>query len=297
MEIHRGTIPTVSFTLPNESTSGVSATYSKNGSTPTPLVVSSSAGLASADLPYQDTDGIVSIVWSFTVPGVNGGTYSESTYYEVVTPLLTKQEVKDIVNKPFGEPVSDSEATLAEAAVRHVINAHTGQSFGKMLGTYKVRGNGARQLLLPRRLLSIESVNGQDPADQFFIGNDGWSLTKYDWGVPPTKADAWGLHMDNHGVIHNPNNIKLYTFYQQFEYEITGTWGWDYVPSQVREAAKLLVADYSDPDSEYRDRYLTSMTAADWRIQFHAGAFVNTGNARADQLLSDYVLHSGWGVI
>jgi hypothetical protein len=39
------------------------------------------------------------------------------------------------------------------------------------------------------------------------------------------------------------------------------------------------------------------MTAADWRIQFYSGAYLRTGNVRADQLLADYVVTRGWGVI
>ena len=66
---------------------------------------------------------------------------------------------------------------------------------------------------------------------------------------------------------------------------------------QVKEAAKLLVNDYACAEQTYRDRYLTSMTAADWRIQFHSGAFLKTGNVRADQLLRDFVLKGGWAVI
>jgi len=80
-------------------------------------------------------------------------------------------------------------------------------------------------------------------------------------------------------------------------YPISGVWGYEAVPESVKEAARLLVNDYACADSQYRDRYLTSMTAADWRIQFNSGAFVRTGNVRADQLLSEYVTTRGWGVI
>jgi hypothetical protein len=149
--------------------------------------------------------------------------------------------------------------------------------------------------MLPSRLINLEDVANAN--GYFTVSDDGWTLRTLTWGVPPVKADYYGLHMHVGGVIHNPNNVKIGSWSDGYEYEVTGTWGWEFVPQPVKEAARLLAADYADPDSEYRDRYLTSMTAADWRIQFHSGAFQKTGNVRADQLLSQYVLKSGWAVV
>jgi hypothetical protein len=147
-------------------------------------------------------------------------------------------------------------------------------------------------------LLSINTFNGRANSDNFYqIGDDGYTLRYYNWGVPPVKADAWGLHMHTGGVIHNPNHVSLNTFKDGNIYTVDGNWGWEEVPAAVKEAAKLLVNDYACADAQYRDRYLTSMTAADWRIQFNSGAFKGTGNVRADQLLSDFVVTRGWGVI
>jgi hypothetical protein len=81
------------------------------------------------------------------------------------------------------------------------------------------------------------------------------------------------------------------------QYNISGQWGWNSVPAAVQEAAALLAHDYACADVLYRDRYLTSMTAADWRIQFNAGAFSDTGNVRANQLLEEYVIKNNWVAI
>lgn len=222
-------------------------------------------------------------------------TINRLTPIEVVTPILSPREIRDIDPVVFAD---DAEVNKIERAVRHVINAYTGQEFGHYLGTLKATGSGGTAISMPRRLLDITHLNDEaiSPA-HISIEADGYILRHYPWGVPPVKADYHGLHMHVGGVIHNPNDVRLATFKSSRQYKIKGRWGWETIPAPVKEAAKLLVNDYACADSQYRDRYLVSMTAADWRIQFHSGAYQRTGNVRADQLLSDFVVTRGWGVI
>lgn len=81
-----------------------------------------------------------------------------------------------------------------------------------------------------------------------------------------------------------------------YPFEITGNWGYKTIPANVKEAAKILVNDYACGEIAYRDRYLESIKAADWRLQFSSRAWEYTGNVRADQLLAEYVLLD-WAVI
>lgn len=232
----------------------------------------------------------IKVNWSFEMDGVP---VSKTDHFNVVTPILTFGEIREIHPN-----ATDSEVIKIEAAVRHIIEALTGQNFGQFIGVKEVRGSNTRSLPLPAKLQSITDIDGATDANNFFsIEGDGYYLRHYPWGVPPIKADYYGLHQHVGGVIHNPNNVKLGEFNKNVTYSINGLWGWETVPARVKEAAKLLVNDYACGDANYRDRYLTSMTAADWRIQFNSGAFLKTGNVRADQLLSDYVLKHGWAVL
>lgn len=292
MEILRGTVSEVKFYLPTSNTTVTSATYHLNDDTTevslaTPVVLN---GVATAKLPYLQSEGRLTLTWNINIPG--SGTFAEKDYFDIVTPILPLKEVLEIV-----EGATDKEAQAVESAVRHIINAHTGQKFGKFIGTHSVRGGNGLALQLPARLIELNTVNGTDAAGYFTLEGDGYVLRHFPWGVPPIKADYYGLHEHKGGVIHNPNNVRLGEFYQSMTYDINGTWGWYEVPTQVAEAAKLLVNDYACADSQYRDRYLVSMTAADWRIQFSSGAYAKTGNVRADQLLNDYVLKRGWAVL
>lgn len=220
-------------------------------------------------------------------------TINRVTPVEVVTPILSKAEIMAIDAHVFA---LDYEVNKIEKAVRHIIQAYTGQEFGHFHGTEQVKGDGGTALFLPRRIIELIEVNGAVVSQHFSVDPDRYIIRHFPWGVPPVKADYFGLHHHVGGVIHNPNNVSLRNWTKRV-YAIKGRWGYEEVPAAVKEAARLLVNDYACADSQYRDRYLQSMTAADWRIQFNSSAFLRTGNVRADQLLSDFVLTRGWGVI
>ena len=219
-------------------------------------------------------------------------TLNRVLHIEVVTPILSRREIREV-----WDSATDKEVRDIEKAVRHIIQAYTGQQFGMFAGTLPVRGEGNSALRTPRRLIELVSVDGRNAAPNFIVDPEGHIVRHYPWGVPPVKADYHGLHMHTGGVIHNPNNVRQTNWSSERTYQLTGRWGYEYIPEAVKEAAKLLVNDYACGDSQYRDRYLVSVVAADWRLQFHSGAYLRTGNVRADQLLSEYVVTRGWGVI
>lgn len=291
MELYRGTAPKIKFYLPSNQATVQKVEYTYNGLDKGILIHGLPVGGAvEVQLPYLQNEGKVIVDWTFLLDNEN---YTERTHYDVVTPLLTSREVRAIHPQ-----ATDDEVTKIEQAVRYIIQALTGQVFGKFVGTLEVRGQDDRALLLPARLTALKSVNGVSNVEPYFsVDDDGWTLRHYPWGVPPIKADYYGLHQHPGGVIHNPNGVNLGVFWKNSVYEIEGTWGYLEVPQAVKEAAKLLVNDYACGEQAYRDRYLTSMTAADWRIQYHSGAFRETGNVRADQLLNEFVLKRGWAVI
>lgn len=256
-------------------------------------------------LPFKlvKNDHKLRVNWKFTYTE-NSTTYEydESTYVEVVTPILTPEEIRAILDDPdISYVATDEEVERIEKAVRYIIQAHTGQFFGKYVGKQSVTGSGDSYLRMPMRLISLTSINDNVTyANNLAVRGDGWYLKSKTWGIPSIRADYDGWHENPYtspAPIAAPYSSYTRPFLENVEYEIDGVWGWNSVPAAVKEAAKLLVNDYACADSSYRDRFLTSMTAADWRIQFHEGAFSNTGNVRANQLLAEYVLRRGWVVV
>jgi hypothetical protein len=292
MEFAIRTVPELVFELPTDDTTVSAVTYSKNGAPPVTISPVTSGTKVTAKLPYQDSEGRIVVTWTFNVP--DSGVYTDQQTHDVVTPLLSRAQIKEIV-----PDFTDQQVDLMESGVRHTIYSITGQTFGKFNGTYRVKGSRSNTLYLPDRLLELDNVNGLANSNSLYsIDGGGFRLSYYPWGVPPVKADFYGLYQEAFtGVIHNPNYISIGKFYENATYDVTGTWGHQYVPGAVTDAARILVDEYSCMDSEYRDRFLISMTAADWRIQFYEGAFTGTGNARADKLLEPHVKPRRWVAI
>lgn len=317
MELLRGTAPTVKFYGPTPDTNNVVADVTVNG-------VDSVVGAPSYDveenswelqLPYLSSDvNDVEVTWNFTIDSVPEQSFDETISYEAVTPYLTKQEIKAIYPE-----ATDQEVVDLEAGVRHIINGHTGQKFGfDKDKTLTVEGHGERALRLPERLVNLTgfaTLTAELDIRGVIVVSDGWYLKKGWAGVlAPIENDStywsgWtvtsdaapgepGYEQETHGTVIAPPGVHSAptVWRDDYPFEITGDWGYESVPSPVKEAAKLLVNDYACSEVAYRDRYLQNIQAADWRLQFNANAWVSTGNVRADQLLADYHILD-WAVV
>lgn len=275
MEILAGGTGTVKFTIPNGLTTATFTVYKNNAQVGTIGNATISGTVATCVLPYAATadPGEIEVRLSFTFQSAS---YIRNEYARVVTPILPLYEVKEIL-----ETTDDAEAIRVEAAVRHVIEAFCSQKFEYFSGTKTVYGSGHPYLSLTERLISINTMNGIGLLN-LNIRNDGFML------IPKGIEDvSWSTYQSYGPIIDPYTNLKG-LFHKNTSYIIDGEWGWRAVPEPVREAARLLINDYACADSAYRDRFIVAMTAADWRIQLHPSAYIDTGNARANQLLEPY---------
>lgn len=295
-EVLAGYPSTSKFFVPTGAT-GLSSTVERDGvviGNPAPTV---DGDVASVALPFAATaeDGEVRVSIDFTV---DSQSYTQSKLITVATPYLDLFEVKEIIDSD-----SDEDAREIEAAVRHVINAHTGQHFGFSTKTLTVPGAGETALRLPERLLELTGLSTLTATldiNSAIVVSDGWYLKKRwadETGTLETDVEYFGEDTRPGGVIYIPQlRGDGSKWADDYPFEITGKWGYAAVPAPVREAAKLLANDYACMDSIYRDRYLKNIRAADWRMEFSSRSWEYTGNVRADLLLSDYVLFD-WGII
>ena len=286
MSIYRDTNASVSLTHPYPGP--LVATVYRDGQ----LILTSSpispvAGVYTLGLTYAETqyDGPLNIVWT---DSTQTPAFVRTTTEQVVTPLVPVSKLRTIfedTNK------TDQELMDLESSVRIFIQAYTHQTFGYEVGTITIMGTGEQRMALPRHMISITDVNTVDPG-YFWLSDDGWYINSESKNLLTVKEAPPEEYMDNtiamtHGVIVVPD-----TYWRKFrtgvEYDITGEWGYYTVPDNVQEATMLLANDFACDESLYRDRFVQMVNTGSSSFSFDSRAFVNTGNARADELLKEY---------
>jgi hypothetical protein len=251
----------------------------------------------SVDLPWQlvrqDRDLTVEFRITYTDAGVST-VIRDQVFVQVVTPLLSLEEVARIAGFDLTTTEGREDTLNLERTVRYAIQHHTGQNFGKFYGTMSVSGNGSNKLSLPAPLLEFGGVLYDGilrPNHGVAIINNGWAITGGQVWIDNIKQapPEWMLdRFDYQGKIYAPMLYGRNLFVDGVEYNVTGMWGYRDVPGDIRQAARLLIQDYSCDESLWRDRYIDSIRAGDWRFEFNAQAFSGTGNVQVDQILSDY---------
>ncbi|WNN94619.1 head-to-tail adaptor [Streptomyces phage Phredrick] len=293
MEIYRNDLASIELKVPVTAINGTFEVKAYDGDTvlytfPTPTTIS---GGYSVTLPFSlvDNDGSFVIKWKFNyLEGSTTQTYQSSTMISVVTPYATIDEIRDATGLAI-DAVSDAELIRVERRIRGVIDNYTGQSFGRYAGTKQVIGSGDRELKVQERLVRLDNITGAnivysdvDVASPglYTVRGDGW----YVGFSAPTPSGDYVFE----NVIRDPDSVYTRGFRDNFVYSITGVWGWEDVPSQVKEAALILIEDELCPQAEYRDRYLKSISGDGWRYEYNPNAYYGTGSVIADQILSPF---------
>ncbi|AZU97111.1 head-to-tail connector complex protein [Streptomyces phage Gilson] len=293
MEIYRNELANVDLKVPVTAINGTFEVKAYDGDTvlytfPTPTTIS---GGYRVTLPFSlvDNDGSFVIKWKFNyLEGSQTETYQSSTAISVVTPYATIDEIRSATGLDT-EAVSDSELIRVERRIRGVIDNYTGQSFGRYVGTKQSIGSGDKELKVQERLVRLDNITGPniiysdvDVASPglYSVRGDGW----YVGFSAPTPSGDYVFE----NVIRDPDSVYTRGFRDNFVYNITGVWGWDDVPSQVKEAALILIEDELCPQAEYRDRYLKSISGDGWRYEYNPSAYYGTGSVIADQILAPF---------
>lgn len=219
----------------------------------------------------------------------NNTTKLKTEHYDAVLSFTSASEF-------FGEyPELESEEdrfTAKERIIRRVIESYTQQKFGPLLNkTLTLEGQGSDELALPNRLLKLISVEDnigtiftdiveRSPNSEYFIQR------KSDYiGGRFTRASYWDEDIKRE-VTRDIYNL----FSARYNYIVTGNWGWDYVPIDVSDAAKILIADELNAANELRKQGFTEGQLGDFSYRLAAEYTSTTGNTQADLLLAPYVV-------
>jgi hypothetical protein len=211
--------------------------------------------------------------------------FRERQLVNIVTPILDLSEFEKI-NDSVGVETQEDTHDL-ERRVRYAIQAYTGQEFGRYRATYEVRGTGGLQLLLPAPLLEVERADFPVLKMELFNGGTTLAYPTDTWfgikDAPPEEILDQFYYTN--GPIRVSNN---YSFADGRRFKISGVWGYHDVPGDVKQAARLLAADFACDESLWRDRYMDSVRAGNWRFEVNELSFQGTGNVVVDQILAKY---------
>jgi len=240
------------------------------------------------------------IVWSYTVSGSAG---SHTTYTDVVTPYANLAEVIEDLN--IGTDVSDPnyktyhELQMAEKYARKLIESFTAQFFYLYDDTQILYGHGSDILPLPFRIYEIHEVYENDVLLVDNINNvSNWVydpiISESNFGIRVNRQDL----MDNvtytaNGLIPPSINDRGFAgaFKKDFRYSVSGRFGWSSVPDNVEEACIILIQQFFEKDTAWRNKYVKSISTFDWKFDYMEDAHRGTGNLYADQLLTPYVIN------
>jgi hypothetical protein len=240
------------------------------------------------------------IVWSYEV---NGNEASHIYYTDVVTPYANIADVLEDLN--IGTDPSDPnyrtyhELQMAEKYARKLIESFTAQFFYLYDDTQIVYGHGSDILPLPFRIYEIHEVYENDVLLVDNINEvNNWVynpiISESNFGIRVNRQDL----MDNvtytaNGLIPPSINDRGFSgaFKKDFRYSVAGRFGWSSVPDNVEEACIILIQQFFDKDTAWRNKYVKSISTFDWKFDYMEDAHRGTGNLYADQLLTPYVIN------
>lgn len=276
--------------------------------------VSTKATLNQGEYRYRLTPevtskyGVYKIVWAYTA---NGYEMTNTDYIAIVVPYASFNEIRNEYSHL--DSMTFREFRSTESMIRRIIEMYTAQIFAPQGSkTFTVRGTGQSTLNLPERIYELEHVS--DGNGNILFGD--YQLTQ--------SGELWGLNasgnpveypepVDNPDTIEDESKINYVWFDEDSPYSIhwdtdkdnvfsTGRVfieggvynvkakvGYRYVPPEVEQAAKILIASAHEPEYAYHAKGMEAVSSADYRLDFAHDPYSTTGNVNADQLLSQFV--------
>ena len=244
--------------------------------------------------------GVHRVKFTYSISGVS---YSQSQYIEVYTPYTTASdffaEYPELGEYPDNATNFSTLFDQYEMRVRNIINTYCGQSFDFYPSkSITVDGNNHKNLHVPYPVASISKVISNYGTDDEILLHDSSNPTlnkiervrqsgsfeaSYYIRYRTSMAEYSSAFAEKPTVQNNKFLPKNY-------YRIEGDFGWRFVPSNVKQAAHLLLADILNDDSEFRTHGLRRVDMNTTKFFLNDKFYETTGNIEADVLLMDYTM-------
>jgi hypothetical protein len=220
---------------------------------------------------------------------VSGTSYTQSKYLNVVTPYGNHSDFFD--SFPDLEDNFGNQFDYFAKKAKLIIETFCGQVFDYYPAkTLKIQGGNYKTLRLPIPITELLTVV-QDYGDQNQVtlldaNNDFVEKIRNPFNFDTT----YNLRFKTSN-LDSPSYIQYYNrFDNKSTFSIYGDWGWRYVPENITQALYLLIADYMNGDSEYRNHGINRMDMDSLSMRIHDKFYESTGNIEADVLLMYYTL-------
>lgn len=225
---------------------------------------------STVSIPFSITkrSGLFYVRWTFTL---EGETHERLEEHVVVTPMFTSDSLV-AWDSDFSTLSSDKVKHL-ESLVRHIIEIYCNQKFEYTTQTVEFTMGANGVYYSPEKILTINDASYQLADGGYSVYN----LETYTSQGINVKIPIEAEYLD---VWHAPTQKKAIT--------VTGQFGWVTIPPEVKNAALYLAEAFTCDESLWRERYIKSVRAADWRFDYSEEAFHSTGSVFADQLLEPY---------
>ena len=228
------------------------------------------------DIDHLCCYGKHKVSWSYVHNGIDG---ERNTHFNMYSPYISENEFFDMY--PELEIYSDK-FDMMERRVRTVIDTVCGQNFQYLENqTLVYEGEGYKDLSLGYRCAHILSVTQKPNVDisseiELAVESPRY-LRRKEQLIPVATA---------HQQYVQPK------FESKVFYAVTADWGWEYVPTNITDAAALLLADNLGEDNTYVKHGVENVKMDAYAMHFADYAMAGTGNLEADVLLMDYTIYT-----
>ncbi|MGA1256081.1 MAG: hypothetical protein ACO3YX_03595 [Candidatus Nanopelagicaceae bacterium] len=256
--------------------SNTAATRSSSG------VYTVTYGQESSGIYTLNSSGVHKAVFNYTVSGTE---YTQSQYFNVYTPYTTEA----LFDAEFPELANSLVTSFDtyESKARNIIDTYCGQSFGYYDDkSITIDGNNHNILHLPVPIRSLRKVT-VDPGEstEEIIHNYSDNTLLNIEKVRSNLSDSTYFIRFKADSEQPTRKFKEYS-----SYKIEGDFGWPYVPDNVDQASRLLIADLVTDDSAYRRHGIYSVDMDIIKYRTKDSFYESTGNIEVDTLLMDYTM-------
>ena len=238
-------------------------------------------GLINSDISIE-RDLIVT--WEYDLGGIPE---TQTHEYSVVTAYSTLDDLKSL---PSTADATDEDIQEAARFAKALIEEYTGQKFGLWYAEMWKDGNGQDTLTLNSRISAINDISH----DSTVIYDSALDDNVISISISPTARAIRIVEETDVIVIPDTEFVPgSGRFHNNEHYKITGWFGWQSVPSNIKDVHKLLVDDWFCGESKWRKRYIEKIKLTrDSEITFDSRSFTGTGNFYVDKLLDPYVIQA-----